>query len=409
MRLAIGRGGSEPVGGACSDATDESVAARRGEAAPLARHGRPGDAVPLLRDGARAGRRPARLPRAARRRGGRRARHVPEPGARLRDASSRRRCRASSRFIRANESDIKRETEEARDRRARHDGARRQGARGRRRVPGRHRRADRRAGPARHARRDRRRIATIRPSSGGARAEEAPQSQRDADAQRGCGDGARISAPALCRDDARARRALRRRRQGLRHAAGACWYTLVERCARARTARSATRTASSPRPSTGRSRRAPPLARRKRSASSASRCAARPRPGCPRRRRRPPPPPRAAASLARRSPSPIRGPTAVAMARRTRRARRRCCAAALVHLLLAAPAGACRGEPRRGGGAAACAASSPADPELAATHSAARRKRCSPIRRLQPIFGRREPRRGGDRRQRRDRAAATMR
>ena len=45
-----------------------------------------------------------------------------------------------ARFIRANESDIKREAEEASDRRARHDRARRQGARGGRRLPGRHRR-----------------------------------------------------------------------------------------------------------------------------------------------------------------------------------------------------------------------------------------------------------------------------
>ena len=53
-------------------------------------------------------------------------------------------------------------------RRARHDRARRQGARGGRGLPRRHRRPDRRAGPARPARPDRHGRATIRPSSGGA-------------------------------------------------------------------------------------------------------------------------------------------------------------------------------------------------------------------------------------------------
>ena len=113
MRLAMSREGATPV--ECAAGRVRRACTRRAaeKLRALARDGGSGDAVPLLRHDPRAGRRPARFSRAARRRGRRRARHVPEPGARLRDASSRRRCRVSSRFIRANESDIKRETEEA--------------------------------------------------------------------------------------------------------------------------------------------------------------------------------------------------------------------------------------------------------------------------------------------------------
>ena len=131
------------------------------------------------------------------------------------------------RFIRANESDIKREAEEAAT------GVRVMtvhGAKGLEAdvvfladtggaavVPQ----------PAQAARRRSARTATIRPSCGGAVAAEAPGAQRDADAQRRSRDGERISAPALCRDDARARRALRRRRQASEAAAAIAGTRIV--------------------------------------------------------------------------------------------------------------------------------------------------------------------------------------
>ena len=122
------------------------------------------------------------------------------------------------RFIRANESDIKRETEEAAT------GVRVMtvhGAKGLEAdvvflvdtgglivVPGQRDSSSRSA-----------RIATIRRSSGGGAAEQAPAAtRRRRDRRRG--EAAGVSASALRRDDARARRALRRRHQGRADAAG---------------------------------------------------------------------------------------------------------------------------------------------------------------------------------------------
>ena len=213
---------------ALRDADDLSFAPRPRKAPPLARHGRPGHAVPLLRHGARAGRRTPRLPRAARRRGRRRARRVPEPGARLRERSSRRRCRASLRFVRANESDIKREAEEAAT------GVRVMTVHGAKGLE-----ADvvfladtggaavvpQLRKPLVDIGRDRDDPAFLwrRNAGGGARA--AAAGGRRARTR----DGERISAPALCRDDARARRALRRRRQAAQARRRARWYTIVAR------------------------------------------------------------------------------------------------------------------------------------------------------------------------------------
>ena len=214
------------------------------------------------------------------------------------------------------------------DRRARHDGAWREGARGRRRVPGRHRRRGRRAAAS----------ATCSSTIGKDRDDPAFLWRRDARrgaaaaarrrCDRGRGDRAGISAPALRRDDARARRALRRRHQAASDAADECWYTIVERCARA--GRSVERDEDGelaapfqwPQPPRA------PLARRRpktplrRATRRSSRLAARSAAPTPVRRAA------AAASLARLSPSPIRSPRLPSRVAARRRATRRCCAGA---------------------------------------------------------------------------------
>ena len=156
MQLAVGRSG-RAFGRRCRHA-EEPFARRRREAPPLARHGRPGHAVPLLRDvlGPDGGR------RAFRARLGGEADDVLDAflsqalayesdraalAAGLRSLHPRQRRRHQARGGRGER------------RRAGHDRARRQGARGGRRLPGRYRRPDRRAGPARHARQGRQRIA----------------------------------------------------------------------------------------------------------------------------------------------------------------------------------------------------------------------------------------------------------
>ena len=288
-----------------------------------------------------------------------------------------------ARFIRANESDIKRETEEAAT------GVRVMtvhGAKGLEAdvvflvdtgglivVPGqRDMLVD-----------DRRRSATIRRSSGGARARRRRRLQRDADAIADAETRARISAPALCRHDARARRALRRRHQGRADAAGDagtrwCEKALVPdgcgaRC-RDRRARRALSLAAA-------------AARRRRAADGSrptprSRCAALRRPGslragavaaC-----------RAASRCARRrrSPSPTRGPmpariAAVAAARDGAALRAAAPCIACCSVLPGLPPESAQRRRRAHARARRSGRSRPRRERLAA-----RRRRCSPIRRL---------------------------
>ena len=139
MQLAAYRERREPLGGAAG-ALRGAVLRRRRKAAPLALHGRPGDAVPLPRDDSRARRRPARLPRQARRRGRRRARRAARARRSPTRRSSRRRCRAFSPSCAPAPERHQARGGRGERRRARHDRARRQGAGGGRRLPGRYRR-----------------------------------------------------------------------------------------------------------------------------------------------------------------------------------------------------------------------------------------------------------------------------
>ena len=250
------------------------------------------------------------------------------------------------------------------------------------------------------------RIATTRPSSGGASRRKQPELQREPTRAR-IGRPSGISPPALRRDDARARCALRRRRQA---AEAAAEMLVHDRARRARAGGHRARRR-------GRARRSVPLAaaaasaaRREAEAEAAATDAGGEPPAWlqPSRRRRrpwPPQPLRPSRGLAEPDPLPAALPS-------ERRAATPGDAALLrgriVHLLLQFLPGVPADRARAPRAERLLAGEFDADLGACARSLRARRRRCSPHPDAEDALRRRKPRRGGDRRRASRRRAATI-